>query len=51
MTLVAFVITAVVCVAVYFVAMIMIGGLTKEIVTDIAPKLGKFWPNKIKRIL
>lgn len=50
-TLVAFVITAVVCVAVYFVAMIMIGGLTKEIVTDIAPKLGKFWPNKIKRIL
>lgn len=51
MTLVAFVITAVVCIAVYFVAMIMIGGLTKEIVTDIAPKLGKFWPNKIKRIL
>lgn len=51
MTLVAFVITAVICVAVYAVVMIMIGGLTKEIVTDIAPKLGRFWPKKIKRIL
>ena len=51
MTLVAFIITAVVCVAVYFVAMIMVGGLTKEIVEDISPSLARFWPKKIKRIL
>ena len=51
MTLIAFIITAVVCVAVYFVAMIMVGGLTKEIVEDISPSLARFWPKKIKRIL